>query len=144
SLAPPLKNPGALHSSTLTCEFAWQTTASVLRQIAASASEFAAVPLNTSSTTASASNTRRIASSARRVQSSAPYAVAWPAFAAVIAASASGQMPALLSLANCGKAESDTICLRLGEPSPGRWVVESGVRPAYSRCSTQARTDLSA
>ncbi len=47
SFAPPLKNSGAPHSSTLTCAKAWQTTASVLRQIADSASEFAAVPLNT-------------------------------------------------------------------------------------------------
>ena len=47
SVAPPLMNPGAPHSSTLMCAIAWQTIASVLRQIDASASEFAAVPLNT-------------------------------------------------------------------------------------------------
>ena len=47
SLAPPEKKPGAPHSSTFTCANAWHTTASVLRQIAASASELAAVPLNT-------------------------------------------------------------------------------------------------
>ena len=34
SLAPPLKNSGAPHSSTLMCAIAWQTIASVLRQIA--------------------------------------------------------------------------------------------------------------
>jgi len=40
-------NSGAPHSSTLMCASAWHTIASVLRQIAASASALAAVPLKT-------------------------------------------------------------------------------------------------
>jgi hypothetical protein len=72
SLAPPLMNSGAPHSSTLMCAIAWQTIASVLRQIAASASELAAVPLNTKNTSHAVSNNCAIASLAARVQSSAP------------------------------------------------------------------------
>ena len=52
--------------------FIKHTTASVLRQIDASASALAAVPLNTRNTSASASNTRRTASSARAVHASWP------------------------------------------------------------------------
>src|SRR5687767_5490884 len=100
SFAPPLKNSVAPHSSTLTCANAWQITASVLRQMADRPSAFAAVPLKTRNTSASASNTRRMASFARSVQASRPYANTCPWFASCSAAIASGQMPALLSLAN--------------------------------------------
>ena len=65
-------NSGAPHSSTLTCAKAWQSTASVLRQIAAKASAFAAVPLNTKYTGTSASKTLRTASAARAVSASLP------------------------------------------------------------------------
>ncbi len=61
SFAPPLKNPGAPHSSTLMCAIAWQMIASVLPHIAARPSEFAAVPVNTKKTSHSVSNRSRIA-----------------------------------------------------------------------------------
>jgi hypothetical protein len=74
SLAPPLKKPGAPHSSTLMCALALHTIASLLRAIAARPSELAAVPVNTKNTSHSVSKSSRIALTAAAVQSSPPYA----------------------------------------------------------------------
>ncbi len=72
SLAPPLKKPGAPHSSTLMWALVLQTIASVLRTIEARPIEFAAVPVNTKNTSHSVPNSSRIASTAAAVQSSPP------------------------------------------------------------------------
>ena len=69
---PLEKNSGAPHSSVSTWATSWQRIAWYDWHIAASASELAAVPLNTKNTSAGHSNIWRIRSQARSVQGSSP------------------------------------------------------------------------
>ena len=78
TFVPFEKNSGAPHSSVSTCAVSWQRIEWYDWHVDASASEFAAVPLNAKKTSQSVSKISRRRS----------------AFASTIAAQASGQTPA--------------------------------------------------
>ena len=72
TLLPFAKNSGAPHSAVSMCACSWHKMLLYDWQIAASDSEFAAVPLNTKNTSHFVSNRSRIMSAARAVHSSLP------------------------------------------------------------------------
>ena len=89
--------------------------------------------MKTKKISASASNSRRKVSQTSNVASSLPYEAAKPAFARLNASSASGQMPALLSLANWRKYPGRSGLFGVMHCSPN--VVLASIKPgSVFRC----------